>query len=176
VHVDEDKVHIGWKPSQFAVGFAKGVVDSGKKCAALKIEDGVLDSIFGGADAKASAGAAVGEIRGTKEARLMRKVVEDFAAVPTVISAGQDVDTCVEKFISEARSDAESGSGVFAIGDDEINFFLCDDVSQAIVDDLAARGANDVTDEENTHGGSLQVDGVWLKGITGSTRMHDRWC
>ena len=77
--------------------------------------------------------------------------------IPTVIAAGEDVDAVVEKFIGEARGDAETGGGIFAVGDDQIDFLLGDDVGEAVADDLASRGADNVTDEENTHAGSLQM-------------------
>jgi len=157
VYVNEDESDVGRERGEFGVGFAKRIVDGGEKGAALQIEDGILHAISGGAGEEAAAGRAIGKIRGAQEARFMGQIVEDFAAVPTVIAAGEDVDAVVEEFVGEARGDAETGGGIFAVGDDQIDFLLSDDVGEALADDVASRGANDVTDEENTHAGSLPL-------------------
>jgi len=74
-----------------------------------------------------------------------------------VIAAGEDVDSVVEKFVGQTRGNAESGRGIFAVGDDQIYFLLGYDVGETVAHDLASWGANDITHEENTHGGSLQM-------------------
>jgi hypothetical protein len=74
-----------------------------------------------------------------------------------VIAAGKDVDSVVEKFVGQAGRDAESGGGIFAVGDDQIDFFLGHDVGETVANDLASWRANDVTDEQNTHSGSVQM-------------------
>jgi len=43
---------------------------------------------------------------------------------------------------------SKTGSGIFSIGDAEINLPLHQDVRQAVVNDLAAGRANDVSDEK----------------------------
>src|ERR1700736_5823424 len=100
----------------------------------------------------------------------MGQIIHDFAAVPTVIAASEHVDPVVEKFVGQARGDAESGSRIFTVGDDQIDFFLGHDVGETVAHDLASWGAHDITDEENTHGGSLQMMGAvqrnqWLKKV-----------
>jgi hypothetical protein len=80
-----------------------------------------------------------------------------------VIAAGEDVDSVMEKFIGQARGDAESGSRIFAVGDDQIYFLLGYDVGETVANDLASWRAHDIADEENTHGGSLQMMGCGSK-------------
>ena len=149
VHIDEDEVYVRRQPGELAVSLAKRVIDSGQKGAALKIQYRVFNAIFGGAAEEAAAGAAIREIRRAQQARLVGQVIHDFAAVPTVIAAGEDVDAIVEKFVGQARGDAESGSGIFPVGDDQIDFFLGYDVGETVANDLAPGRANDITDEEN---------------------------
>ena len=74
-----------------------------------------------------------------------------------MVAAGDDIDAIVEKFVGEARGDAKSGGRIFAVSDDEIDFFLSNDIGEPVADDLASWRADDVTDKENTHGGSLQL-------------------
>src|ERR1700730_887244 len=163
VHIDEDEIYVRRQRAQLGVGLAKWVIDGGQKGAALKIQHRILNAIFGGATEETAARAAIREIRGTQQARLVGQVIHDFATVPTVIAAGEDVNTVVEKFIGQARSDAESGRGVFTVGDDQIDFFLGHDVGETVRNDLASWRANDVTDEQNTHGGSVQMKGCGSK-------------
>jgi hypothetical protein len=68
-----------------------------------------------------------------------------------VIAAGKDFDAGMKEFVGEARSDTETGGGVFAVGDAQINLLLGEDVREPIVNDAAAGRANDVADEENAH-------------------------
>ena len=96
----------------------------------------------------------------------MRHIFEDFFAVPAVVAAGEDVDAVVKQFVGQSRGDAEAGGGVFAVGDDQVDLPLRDDVGQAIADDLASWRADDVTDEEYAHAGCT-VEGGWWNGITG---------
>jgi hypothetical protein len=57
----------------------------------------------------------------------------------------------MKKFVSEARGDAETGGGIFAVGDAEINLLLGEDVRETVVNDATAGRADDVADEENAH-------------------------
>ena len=75
MHVDEDEVHVGREPGELAVGFAKWVIDGGEKSAALQIEDGVLDAIFGGAGEEAAAGLLSGKFGGAQQTRLVGQVI-----------------------------------------------------------------------------------------------------
>ncbi len=93
----------------------------------------------------------------------MGQVIHDFAAVPAVVAPGEHIDSVMEKFVSQARGDAESGSGIFTVGDDQIDFSLGHDVGETVANDLASRRANNVTDEENTHAGSVQMKGCGSK-------------
>jgi hypothetical protein len=69
----------------------------------------------------------------------------------------------VKKFVRKAGGDAESGCGIFGIGDDQVYFFLGYDVGETVANDLAPGRANNITDEENTHAGSVQMMGCGSK-------------
>ena len=159
MHINEDEVYVWGKPGELAVCFPKGVIDRGQEGTALKIQHRVLNAILGSTAEEAAAGAAIREIRRAQQAGLVGQVIHDFAAIPTVVAAGEDVDAIVEEFVGQAWGNAESGCGIFAIGDDQIDFFLGYDVGETVANDLASRRANDVTDEENAHGGSVQMKG-----------------
>jgi hypothetical protein len=82
----------------------------------------------------------------------VRQVFDDLFAVPTVVSAGENLDSHPKKLFGEAWSDAEAGSGVFAIGDAEIDLAVREDIRKALTHDSAAGRADNVTDEQNSHG------------------------
>ena len=52
------------------------------------------------------------------------KILDDLAFVPDVISGGHHVDAEIEKLFGQGGSDSESGSGIFTVGDDEIDGVL----------------------------------------------------
>src|SRR5277367_1379883 len=93
------------------------------------------------------------KIRGADQPRLMREKIENLAAVPDVIAAGDYFRSCSEYFFSEARSDAEAGSGIFTVGDAEVYGALRDDIREAVVNDFASGRADDISDKENLHSG-----------------------
>ena len=68
-----------------------------------------------------------------------------------MVAAGDDVDAVREQVVGDFGSDAEAGGGIFAVGDDEVDLAVRDEVGQAIADDLAAGRTDDVTDEEYAH-------------------------
>ena len=55
------------------------------------------------------------------------------------------------EFFGDAGSDAEARGGIFAVGDDQIDLALLDQVREAFTDDVAPGRTDDVTDEEGTH-------------------------
>ena len=73
-----------------------------------------------------------------EKARFMGHEVHDFLAIPAVIAAGDDGDALLKQFFRDTGSDAETRSGVFAIGDDQIDRALLDEVGQTFADDVAA--------------------------------------
>jgi hypothetical protein len=77
----------------------------------------------------------------------VRKEIKDFPAVPDVVSSGDHIDPAGEQFLCETGRDAESGSGVFAVRDAEVDLSLRKDVRESVQDDLATGRTNDVADE-----------------------------
>ena len=82
----------------------------------------------------------------------MRQVLEYFLAIPAMVPAGEDVDAVLQEVVGDFGGDAEAGGGVFAIGDDQVDLALRDEIGETIANDLAAGGAYDVPDKENAHG------------------------
>jgi hypothetical protein len=72
-----------------------------------------------------------------------------------VVAAGDHFDTLREQILRNPRRDAEAGSGVFAVGDAQIDPPLRKDIRQPLVNDFAAGGADNVADEEDSQGMSF---------------------
>jgi hypothetical protein len=80
---------------------------------------------------------------------LRRKVINDFAALPDVISTGQDIRARGEKIFSDSRRDAESRRRIFTIDDAEVYFALGENIREPVVNDLTAGRAYDVANEQD---------------------------
>ncbi len=68
----------------------------------------------------------------------MREKIQDLLAVPDVIAAGDYFDAAGEEVLGDSRRNAEAGSGIFAVGDAEVDLALGEDVREPVVNDLAA--------------------------------------
>src|SRR5262249_60114971 len=110
-HVHQDKGHVGGNRSQELISSRKGIVVTREKDAALQVQNGELHALFGFPDKQAAAGIRGRKIRGPQKARLVRHVLENFPAVPAMISARDDLDAKAEKFFGDFWGDAEAGSG-----------------------------------------------------------------
>ena len=64
-----------------------------------------------------------------------------------MIAAGDYFNPARKKILGDARRDAETGGGVFAVRDAEVNFALRENVREPIVNDLAAGRAYNVANE-----------------------------
>jgi hypothetical protein len=64
-----------------------------------------------------------------------------------VIAAGDHLDPARKKILGDARRDAETRGGVFAIRDAQVNFALRETVREPVVNDLAAGRAYNVANE-----------------------------
>jgi hypothetical protein len=77
-----------------------------------------------------------------------------------VIAAGDHLDAGGQQAFCDFRRDAEPGSGVFAVGDTQIDLPLREDVRQPVVNDLAPGRAYDVADEEDFQGRTFTGNGL----------------
>jgi len=93
----------------------------------LQVHDGAIDAVAGFDDDDAAAGEFVEVVGGAQETGLAGEIVVDFAFVPDVIAAREDVDAVAEELVGELRGDAEAAGGVFAVGDGQVDVFGRDD-------------------------------------------------
>src|SRR6185437_189893 len=151
VHVHQNHFHFRRHAGQFALRGAKGTVERGHERAPLQVQHRVADSATRRANVKPAPWRARRKVRRTQQARLMRQVIEDFLAVPDVISAGKHFRARGEKIVGQPWRDAKTRSGVFAIDDGEIDLLLRDDIREMVVHDAPAGRAYDVSYKKNSH-------------------------
>ena len=69
-----------------------------------------------------------------------------------MIAAREQVELEAEELLGDLGSDAETGGGVLDVGDAEVDAVLLDDLVQAVVQQPSTRFAEDVADEQDSHG------------------------
>ena len=74
----------------------------------------------------------------------MRKELENFLAIPNMISASQNFGACSKQFLSQPRRDPKPRRRVLSIRDAQIHVMLLERIGQPIVNDLPPRRSNNV--------------------------------
>ena len=70
-----------------------------------------------------------------------------------MVAGGDDVDAELEQFLGNLRRDAESAGGILTVGDGEIDGVLLLQLGKPFVNDIPARPAENVSDEEYSQDG-----------------------
>ncbi len=101
----------------------------------------------------------------------MRHVLKDLLAIPAMVAARDDLDAQVEKLFGDFRSDAKAGSGVFAIGNHQINLAVLDQVDKAFLNNLTPGKADNVADEQYSHGETKLSETQKWSGLLGRGQL-----
>ncbi len=151
MHVHEHEGDIFGNFRELAISFAERIINRSHEHAALQIEHGIFHAILRRAEVEPAARIAVGKICGTQQPRLMGHKLQNLFFVPAVIAAAKDGDIRSQQLFGDPRGDAKSRRRVLAIGDDQVDLFLRDNVSQPIVNDLPSRRADNVSHKQYAH-------------------------
>ena len=79
------------------------------------------------------------------------EVFDDLALIPNVIAGSEHFNAEVKKLLSKLWSNAEAGSSVFAVGNDQVNVVLLHQLGQAFAHDSAAGASENVANKKNFH-------------------------
>ena len=90
-------------------------------------------------------------IQRTQKAFFVGEQFHDFLLIPQMVAAGDDVHAGGKNFPGGFGRDAGAASGVFAVGDDEIERVLFVKFGQEFLDRITPRPPDDVADEEQFH-------------------------
>ena len=77
----------------------------------------------------------------------MRKILENFLAIPNMIAASENFGASSKQFLGEPRRDPKSRRGILAVSDAKIHAMLLERIRQPIVNYLPPRRSNNVTDK-----------------------------
>ena len=69
-----------------------------------------------------------------------------------MVAGGNDVDTGVEQLFGHLERDAETGGGVLAVANDEIDLVFIPEAGQVFPNGLPSGSSNDVADHQDAHG------------------------
>src|SRR4030095_15475582 len=123
-------------------------VDRRHEDAAHRVDDRHRDAGLRPREVDASPRSAGGKIRRPNQPRVLVEIRKDFLPVPDVIAAGHHIDAVLEEVIGDVRRDAEPGSRVLHVRDDEIDPMMCHQRTQPATDELPSWLSNDVADEQ----------------------------
>ena len=88
-------------------------------------------------------------IRGANHVLVVLVIVDEILLVPDVIARGIGVDRKLRQLMHDRLGDAETARGVLDVDDREVDLLAIDDMIQLLMQRLAARLADDVTDVED---------------------------
>ncbi len=103
-------------------------------------------------DVAAVARGAGGIVGRPQQPRLGPDVIERLFLVPDVIAGRHHVHAQVEELVADFARDAEPRGRVLAVGDDEVDLMAAHQGGKTGPDELPSRSADDVADEEDSHG------------------------
>src|ERR1017187_3775851 len=151
--MDIHENYFGFDILKQLINNAKWIIVRSHEHSALQINHGIIDFAllpFIDAPARHSCGIIGGTQQPPRRTMLVAvgrfEVLHDLPLIPNVISSGDDVNAKLEEILGQRRSDAESGSGVFSVGNDEINGVLAHQPRQTIFDDCPSWPSENVTD------------------------------
>src|SRR6266849_2927653 len=75
------------------------------------------------------------------------EVIHDFTFVPDVVAGGQYVATQVKDFVGDRGSQPEAASGIFRVGNHQINFVGLHNVGKMVADNLAPGTTENIADK-----------------------------
>jgi hypothetical protein len=66
-----------------------------------------------------------------------------------MIACGQDINLHVKQLSDYVRSQAETGSGILAVGNHQIDHILINQARQSIANQMSPRATDDITDKKD---------------------------
>ena len=89
-----------------------------------------------------------GIIEGPQQSRFSGEIIDDFRLIPHMVAGGNDRGTGPQQVDGDPRGNAPPACGILAVDDDEIQAFALFKQWQLLDDRLAARLADDITQEQ----------------------------
>ena len=119
--------------------------------AAHGVDDERAAAVLGLDHGGAAARRAGGIIERPNEARRALDKDQRLLLIPGMIAERHRIDAGLDQLAIDRFRDAEAAGGVLAIGDDQIEFPVADELRQALGDDSPPAPPDNVADEKNAH-------------------------
>ena len=156
MHVQDDGVDMVAEPArvQFPLQRGKGIVERIHEDAAHDLHHQHLGAVAGRLHGGAAAGRAGGKIGRADKPVLTFDEHQRLALVPGVVAERDDIRAGIEQFMEDVFRQPEATGGVFGIDGDKIDGMGVDQAGKTVKDDIPARSADQITNEQTTHEGS----------------------
>src|SRR5438105_4074446 len=79
------------------------------------------------------------------------EILHDFAFVPDVVAGGEDINAEIEQIFRQRGRDSETGGGVLAVGENQINAVVAHNSLQSVANNRPSGTAKNVTNKQNPH-------------------------
>src|SRR5262249_52987159 len=136
---------------QFALDRGEGIVQRIHEQPAHHVDDEDLTAADRRIEAGAAAGSASGEIARPQQARMAIDEADGLALAPDMVARADDVDAGGVELVADLLGDAESGGGVLAVDDDEIELELAPQARHMLQHDVSTGSPDDIAAEEKAH-------------------------
>ena len=128
--------------------------------------------LVGSDHAGAGSGSAVRIVGRPNQPRLVADEFQRLALVPHVIAGGDHVHAGREDLEHVLARDARAAGGVLAVGDHQIGAVVRGERAHVTADQIAARAADDVAEEEQFHSRDVAA----IRSERAARRRADRRC
>ena len=152
-----------------AVGGAERVVDRPHVGPAQHGEDGDGGAVAGRDAARAPGRANRREVGRAEHVGGPVEDLEDLVLAVDVVAHGHDVHAGVDQLLVAAEGQPRAAGGVLGVADDQADAPARDEPGQDLADDLAARRADDIADEQDFQGHEGLIS--CRRGRAGSSRF-----
>src|SRR6516165_12751874 len=116
-----------------------------------RVDDQCARAIFGLDHRRAAARRARGIVDRADELRRALDEDKRLFLIPGVIAERDRIDAGVDELPVYRLGNAEAAGGILAIGDDEIEFPIANEIRQALVDKGTAAASDNVADKKDAH-------------------------
>ena len=131
------------------VGGVKGAIDGTHEGPTQDGENGDWRAVAGAGQGKLPAGGLRREVGRLAQPFVVLEGVDDLSLLVDVIAQGDEIDAAVAQAAIQARGQPGPAGGVLRIGDDQIEPLAADQLGHGLADEVDARRAHDVANEED---------------------------
>ena len=126
---------------------SKGAVESRHEYAPLKVQQTKANSAAGVANIEPRAGRAGRVVVRPEQPGLLGEIGNNRLLVPDMIARSEQIDFGIQDFFGNLRGHAETGGGIFHVGDAQIDVLLLNDGVDLFFENFPAGFAKDIADK-----------------------------